>query len=331
MTDLKAKMLELLAECDLLIVPRMTLRNVTCQRPASRSRLYRLDDAQVEAVKEFLKAGKPVLACFGPTNEPADRAARRRRPGRTASRSCSSQLGIQFGKQTVLFDADSKSFAERRTNLFATGSTNEAAGAVRAAGRAAAALYSPGRRRPSRRAGRAAAGQPDRPSMAVAEPQRRRRSELDLAAQAPAAGLLRARRSRASRRPSRGSCSPTRTAGTRTSRSRRASGRRASSRPSRTTRPRARRDEKRRGPFPVGVAVETTVPAEWMTRGRPPRRRAWSGRRDEATPTALAAEGWCRRRYAPAGYKPTRCGSRRSATAACSSARTCRRRRSGCW
>ena len=31
------------------------------------------------------------------------------------------QLGIQFGKQTVLYSAEGRAFAERRSSLFATG------------------------------------------------------------------------------------------------------------------------------------------------------------------------------------------------------------------
>src|SRR5207247_8192065 len=68
MTDLKAKMAKLLAECDLLIIPRMTIRDIVSGYRIA-PRYYRLDDVQVEAIKEFLKAGKPVLACFRPTNQ----------------------------------------------------------------------------------------------------------------------------------------------------------------------------------------------------------------------------------------------------------------------
>src|SRR5439155_14406379 len=119
MTDLKAKMAKLLAECDLLIVPRLTLRNLTSSPPDFiPARLYRLDDVQVGAIKEFMKAGKPVLACFGPSNEPADRRA----PGPTTADNLEdlfAQLGIQFGKQTVLYTTEGRAFAERRSSLFA--------------------------------------------------------------------------------------------------------------------------------------------------------------------------------------------------------------------
>jgi hypothetical protein len=124
MTDLKAKMTKLLSECDLLIVPRMTLRNIVVgdRIPA---RLYRLDEAQVSAIKEFIKSGKPVLAAFGPTNEPANPRAPAPPTGPDGLEDLLGQLGIRFGKQTILFGADSKAFAERRSSLLATGSSVE--------------------------------------------------------------------------------------------------------------------------------------------------------------------------------------------------------------
>src|SRR6266478_2178205 len=67
-SDLRAKTSRLLADCDLLIIPRWTLRNVA-QDDAIPNPIYQLDKSQVDAVRDFLKAGKPVLFCFGPINE----------------------------------------------------------------------------------------------------------------------------------------------------------------------------------------------------------------------------------------------------------------------
>ena len=121
MTDLKAKMSKLLADCDLLIVPRLTLRNLTSSPPDFvPPRLYRLDPVQTQAIKEFMKAGKPVLACFGPTNEPADRRMAPPPPtGPDNLEELFAQLGIQFGKQTVLYNTEGRAFAERRSSMFA--------------------------------------------------------------------------------------------------------------------------------------------------------------------------------------------------------------------
>jgi hypothetical protein len=116
-TDLKAKLERALADCDLLLIPRMTLRNINTEERIP-NRVYRLEDAQVEALKEFLKAGKPLLACFGPTNEPADRMrGDPTPPGPDRLEELLVELGVKFGKQTVLFGTDSKSFAERRSGL----------------------------------------------------------------------------------------------------------------------------------------------------------------------------------------------------------------------
>src|SRR4051812_15999819 len=123
MTDLKAKIAKLLAECDLLIIPRLTIRDIISSYRIA-PRFYRLDDVQVEAIKEFIKAGKPVLACLGPTNEPAN-ARTPPPPGPDNLEELLSQLGIRLGPQVVLFGADSRAFAERRSNVFATGSSVE--------------------------------------------------------------------------------------------------------------------------------------------------------------------------------------------------------------
>src|SRR5262249_25954047 len=72
MSDLKAKLAHVLSEWDLLLIPRMTLRNVNLGDRIP-NRVYRLDEAQAAAIKEYVKTGRPVFACFGPTNEPADR------------------------------------------------------------------------------------------------------------------------------------------------------------------------------------------------------------------------------------------------------------------
>ncbi len=114
MTDVKAKMVRLLADCDLLIVPRMTLRNVADEFENIPARLYKVDEAQVEAIKDFLKAGKPVLACFGPSVTTPDEGSAR--PGEEADglEELLGQLGVKFGKETVLFDSEIEALADAR-------------------------------------------------------------------------------------------------------------------------------------------------------------------------------------------------------------------------
>jgi hypothetical protein len=117
MTDVQAKMNRLLADCDVLIVPRMTLRNVADRFENVPARLYNLDEPQVEALKDFLKAGKPILACFGPANSsPDDRPARPGDDQPDGLEKLLGDLGIKFGKQTVLFDREVEGFADARAD-----------------------------------------------------------------------------------------------------------------------------------------------------------------------------------------------------------------------
>jgi hypothetical protein len=121
MADLRAKMDRMLADCDVLLIPRMTLRNVTTDFDNIPYRLYRLDSTQVEAVKDFMKSGKPVLACIGPANEPSTEAPDPAASGPDGLDALLGQLGIKLGKQTVLFDVESESFADRRGGLQVVG------------------------------------------------------------------------------------------------------------------------------------------------------------------------------------------------------------------
>lgn len=98
--DVKAKLTAAVADCDLLIVPRLTtisLANGQIIPPT----LYPLAKAQTDAVKEFLTAGKPVLFAFGPT--PVTRGF-----GATADdhEVVLARLGIELGSQTVLTSAE---------------------------------------------------------------------------------------------------------------------------------------------------------------------------------------------------------------------------------
>jgi hypothetical protein len=118
-SDLKAKTDRLLADCDLLILPRLTLLNAPREDYIPNS-LYYLDEAQVAAVKDFLKAGKPVLALVGPPNEPAN-PRMPPIPGPDRLDEALTELGFRLPKQTILFNAESKSYAERRGNLLILG------------------------------------------------------------------------------------------------------------------------------------------------------------------------------------------------------------------
>lgn len=109
-TDLEAKMKRLLADVDLLILPRLTLLDIP-REDVIPPRLYKMDEAQLKAVKEFIKAGKPVLACLGPVNDPE----RSFDPSSFEADSLEGllvDLGFKLPKQTILYNVETKSFAE---------------------------------------------------------------------------------------------------------------------------------------------------------------------------------------------------------------------------
>jgi hypothetical protein len=115
MSDLKAKLEQVLAECDLLLVLRPTLIDIV-QGRAIPPWLHKLDDAHFFAVRDFIKSGKPLLVCVGPDNERSDDPRRRPPEFAGADRLVGllEKLGIHLGKQTVLFDAENEAFAEVR-------------------------------------------------------------------------------------------------------------------------------------------------------------------------------------------------------------------------
>ncbi|HEY1381663.1 MAG TPA: hypothetical protein VGF55_33000, partial [Gemmataceae bacterium] len=308
MTDLKAKMAKLLGECDLLIVPRLTLRNLTSTPPDYvPPRLYRLDDVQVAAIKDFMRQGKPVLACFGPTNEAPDR----RQPGPTGPDNLEElfgQLGIQFGKQTVLYTNEGRAFAERRSSVFAS-ATKVDIPPVRfeVPANKRAALFNP----------TALAGQPAEPvapnpisaSMELVARNLGPRQRPDLAVRHARPVYF----------------VPVRPGGEKFAPEFLVSDDEAWNEdqpfPTRDRTPRfeppkpddpakGTRDEKRRGPFPLAVAVETTIPAEWADpKAAAAKAASLAGAAATGTAEALAAGG-----LVPAdafaagdkGYTPTR-------------------------
>jgi hypothetical protein len=115
LSDVKAKMDRALADCDLLVVPRYTRQpNGSLAAP---NRLHRLSDAQVASLKEYLQAGKPIVFCLGPVNEPEDMDMMPDAGGPDGLEGLLAELGVRLNKQTVLFDTDARAFGERRTNL----------------------------------------------------------------------------------------------------------------------------------------------------------------------------------------------------------------------
>ncbi|MBY0461128.1 MAG: hypothetical protein K2V38_27720, partial [Gemmataceae bacterium] len=108
-TDVKAKLARLVSDVDLLLIPRHTLVNVTLRSGVPPS-IHQLDRRQIEVVKEFMKAGKPVLACVGSV---ATRTGPAADPG-DGFEQLLRDRGIELGRETILFDAEKKALAAVR-------------------------------------------------------------------------------------------------------------------------------------------------------------------------------------------------------------------------
>ncbi|HEV3438431.1 MAG TPA: hypothetical protein VG122_13800, partial [Gemmata sp.] len=108
--DVKAKLERLLTDVDLLILPRITVINAATQVGISAS-LHAINKEQTEAIKDFMKAGKPVLACLGPISGPNGP----RPDAIDGFEQLLAERGIELGKETILFDTEARAFAGRRS------------------------------------------------------------------------------------------------------------------------------------------------------------------------------------------------------------------------
>jgi hypothetical protein len=108
-TDLGAKLERALADCDMLWISRLTILRQGL--PISRPELHDLNAAQAGAIKDFLRSGKPVLATFGPVNMPE---LPLKEPDEVEK--ILGELGVRFGKRTVLYEAEKRDFSDRRDN-----------------------------------------------------------------------------------------------------------------------------------------------------------------------------------------------------------------------
>lgn len=110
-TDATAKLKAAIDGCDLLYIPRLTAMDLSEGRiiPAE---YYSMPKEQVEVIRDFIKSGKPVLACFGPT-----RFGNRGDADPDDLEKLFVQLGFEFGGQTILTDDEAKASSKSQDGL----------------------------------------------------------------------------------------------------------------------------------------------------------------------------------------------------------------------
>ncbi|CAN5606532.1 hypothetical protein BH11PLA2_BH11PLA2_06370 [soil metagenome] len=113
-TDVPAKLKAAVNDCDLLIVPRVTTVDLA-NRHAYPPDIFNMSSEQAEVLKDFMKAGKPVLACFGPIKMGARMDAQADDVEKLFTR-----FGIEFGNQAVFTDDEARSAADRQGESLAS-------------------------------------------------------------------------------------------------------------------------------------------------------------------------------------------------------------------
>lgn len=114
--DARAKLEHATRDCDLLLVPRLTRISATGQMVPAR--LHHVTPEQAEVVREFLKAGKPVLACLGPVNDPDQSSPAPPADGPDKFEELLGELGFWLSNHTVLFSSDAESLTQRADEGF---------------------------------------------------------------------------------------------------------------------------------------------------------------------------------------------------------------------
>ncbi|MEI7684100.1 MAG: hypothetical protein WCL32_03680 [Planctomycetota bacterium] len=114
--DVETKMKRMLADTDLLVIPRFTFHHLPSGQVIS-NKVHKLDEAQLRAMKAFMKEGKPVLFLLGPANEQREAPPDLGGGGDDALEPLLAELGFRLPKQTVLYNAEVKEFTERRRSI----------------------------------------------------------------------------------------------------------------------------------------------------------------------------------------------------------------------
>ena len=114
--DIEAKMKQLLADTDLLVLPRFTIHHLPSEQIIP-NKVHKLDDAQLRAVKWLMRSGKPVLFLLGPINEKRELPPDFGGGDNDRLESMLAELGLLMPKQTILYTAETREFNERKAGL----------------------------------------------------------------------------------------------------------------------------------------------------------------------------------------------------------------------
>ncbi len=121
--NIKARLAATLADCDLLILSRLTVMSLSDRRSIPAS-LHNLAKEQAEVIKDYLAAGKPAICCIGA----GDLGPKQQRPDEPAGpddvEKLIRRLGIELGPQIIVTELEYQSMATRQSSPF--GSTVDA-------------------------------------------------------------------------------------------------------------------------------------------------------------------------------------------------------------
>lgn len=237
-TDLKSKLTRYTDECDLLIIPRFTIPELLVPDAWVPGWLHSFNAEQEEVVRAFVTAGKPVLFVCGPTAaDPPVEVGFAANPD--GGEKLLQRFGIELGNSAVVFDAEAKAAAQASGRLTETPDPTPLRFPPPPAGK---------KPNPITAAFLASARSVDG-TLNVARPGGYRIVTVTpgAAARQPFAATILTTTEKSWNEPTLQADTP------------------PSFDPTRPDDPKkGTRDEERLGPFPVGVAVETEVPAEWV-------------------------------------------------------------------
>ncbi len=118
--NIKTRLAETLADCDLLILSRLTVMSLSDRRSIPSS-LHNLTKDQAEVIKDYLKAGKPAICCFGAADlGPKQQQRPDDSSGPDDVEKLIRRLGVDLGSQIIVTDLEYQSMATRQSSPFGT-------------------------------------------------------------------------------------------------------------------------------------------------------------------------------------------------------------------